>query len=272
MGCMGRCFRRPCLPSGLGHAGGGMGKRTRLPVILGCRHGQEYLPMPPRLAGVDWNSRMNQTMRSITSILTAIILLSLSACTNKAPDYGSEPSIFLPGSARQTWAGAPAINLSGVTQADAILQADLLYGQLHQTAGLNVIPVNRVVEVFAALRIEQVQSEEQAAIICHMLGCDALLVATITAYDPYDPPKMGASLHLFRKTNVRTNGIDPRELVRRASPQPNESTPARSDFLQVVGMFYGAKGYLIEMDRYCGFVYHSLIEELLLKPALADAR
>jgi hypothetical protein len=26
------------------------------------------------------------------------------------------------------------------------------------------------------------------------------------------------------------------------------------------------------MDRYCGFVYHSLIEELLLKPALADAR
>jgi len=239
---------------------------------------------------------MNQTMRSINTILTAIILLSLSACTNKAPDYGSEPSIFLPGSARQTWAVAPAVNLSGVTQADAILQADLLYGQLQQTAGLNVIPVNRVVEVFAALRIEQVQSEEQAAIICHMLGCDALLVATITAYDPYDPPKMGASLHLFRKTNVRTTGIDPRELVRRASPQPNESTPARSNFLQVVGMFdaangstraaallyaqgrndpagpYGAKGYLIEMDRYCGFVYHSLIEELLLKPALADAR
>src|SRR6266850_2090649 len=27
---------------------GGMGKRTRLPVVFGRRHGQEYLPMPPR--------------------------------------------------------------------------------------------------------------------------------------------------------------------------------------------------------------------------------
>jgi hypothetical protein len=239
---------------------------------------------------------MNQTMRSITTILTATILLTLSACSNKPPEYGTEPAIFLPGTARQTWAVAPAVNLSGVTQVDPIIQADLLYAQLQQTAGLNVIPVNRVVEVFAALRIEQVQSEEQAAIICNMLGCDALCVPTITAYDPYDPPKIGASLHLFRKTNVLNTGIDPRELVRRASPKPNESTPARSNFVQVVGMFdaangstraaallyaqgrndpaapYGAKGYLIEMDRYSGFVYHSLIEELLLKPALADAR
>jgi len=234
-------------------------------------------------------------MRSITTILTTTLLLTLSACTSK-PEYGNEPGIFLPGSARQTWAVAPAVNLSGVTQVDPILQADLLYTQLQQTAGLNVIPVNRVVEVLAALRIEQIQSEEQAAIICNMLGCDAVCVPTITAYDPYDPPKMGASLHLFRKTNVMSVGIDPRELVRRASPKPTESTRARSNFVQVVGMFdaangstraaallyaqgrndpagpYGAKGYLIEMDRYCGFVYHSLIEELLLKPALADAR
>src|SRR3954453_12986100 len=106
---------------------------------------------------------MNQMMRSITPILTATILLTLSACSQK-PEYGSEPSLFLPGSARQTWAIAPAVNLSGVTQVDPIIQADLLFGQVQQTGGLNVIPVNRVVEVFAALKIEQVQSEEQAAI------------------------------------------------------------------------------------------------------------
>src|SRR5881392_1293845 len=129
---------------------------------------------------------MKDMMRSITPILIATILLTLSACSSRPPDYGSEPAIFLPGAARQTWAVAPAVNLSGVAQADPILQADLLYAQLQQTAGLNVIPVNRVVEVFAALHIEQVQSEEQAAIICNVLGCDALLVPTITAYDPYD--------------------------------------------------------------------------------------
>ena len=68
---------------------------------------------------------MKHTMRSITTILIAILLLSLSACTSK-PEYGSEPAIFLPGSARQTWAVAPAVNLSGVAHADPILQADLL--------------------------------------------------------------------------------------------------------------------------------------------------
>src|SRR5438477_814095 len=181
-----------------------------------------------------------QTMRSITPILTATILLTLSACSSKPPEYGTEPAIFLSGAARQTWAVAPAVNLSGVTQVDPILQADLLFGQLQQTAGLNVIPVNRVVEVLAALRIEQIQSEEQAAIICNMLGCDAVCVPTITAYDPYDPPKMGASLHLFRRTNVLNVGVDPRELVRRSSPKPNDSTPARSNFVQVVGMFDAA--------------------------------
>jgi hypothetical protein len=236
-------------------------------------------------------------MRSIAyNLLLVALLLSLPACT-KAPEYGSEPKLFIPGTARQTWAIAPAVNLSGVTQVDPILQADLLYAQVQQTAGLNVLPVNRVVEVFAALKIEQIQSEQQAAIICDLLGADALLVATISVYDPYDPPKIGASLQLFRKGSLTTtSGVDPRELARRASPKPNEATPARSNFMQVVGMFdaangstraqalsyaqgrndptgpYGPRGYLIEMDRYCGFVYHSLIEELLLKPSIADAR
>jgi hypothetical protein len=235
-------------------------------------------------------------MPSIFRVVLAALLLSLPACTKKA-EYGAEGKLSLPGRARQTWAIAPAVNLSGVTQVDPIIQADLLYAQLQQTAGLSVLPVNRVVEVFAALKIEQVQSEQQAAIICDLLGADALLVATITAYDPYDPPKMGASLHLFRKgsASARSAGVDPRELVRRASPKPNEATPTRSDFVQVVGMFdaangstraealsyaqgrndpagpYGARGYLIEMDRYCGFVYHSLLNELLHKPAIADA-
>ncbi len=239
---------------------------------------------------------MKPSMRSITHNAAALLLLSLFGCISKTPEYGTEPATFLPGNARQTWAIAPAVNLSGVTQVDPIIQADLLFAQVQQTAGLNVIPVNRVVEVFAALKIEQVQSEEQAAIICDVLGCDGLLIATITAYDPYDPPRMGASLQLFRKLNTgRTAGVDPRELVRRASPTPNELTPARSNFMQVVGMFdsangstrsaaltyatgrndpagpYGPRGYLIEMDRYCGFVYHSLLEELLTRPAIADA-
>src|SRR3954468_14550492 len=97
-------------------------------------------------ASLQDKSRMRPTMRSIKYNLVAIWLLSLFGCS-KTPQYGTEPSLFLPGSARQTWAIAPAVNLSGVTQVDPIIQADLLFGQVQQTGGLNVIPVNRVVEV-----------------------------------------------------------------------------------------------------------------------------
>src|ERR1043165_1964861 len=100
---------------------------------------------------------------------------------------------MLPGYTRQSWAVAPVINLSGQSGVDPILQADILFNQLQQVAGVNGLPVNRVVQVYSTLHIDQVQSEEQAALVCDLLGCDALLVGTISLYDPYDPPKLGAS-------------------------------------------------------------------------------
>jgi hypothetical protein len=212
----------------------------------------------------------------------------------KTPEYGVERALYLSSTTRQTWAVAPVLNLSGQREVDPILQADLVYGQLQQVAGLNVLPVNRVVEVYRALKIDRVQTEEQAALVCQLLGCDALLVGSVSLYDPYDPPRMGASLQLFRSgKSVQGQNVDPRELARRASPPPSSAAaPAAATFLQAIGMFDASNGstrtdlhryalgrndpvgplrdraYLLEMDRYGGFVYHSLIEELLAKPAL----
>jgi len=234
-------------------------------------------------------------MRSIGKIaLLLVVLLAISGCGNSTPDYGAERPLNLPGSTRQTWAVAPAVDLSGQKSVDSILQADLLYGQLQQVAGLNVVPVNRVVAVFEALKITQIQSEEQAALICDLLGCDGLIMASVTYFDPYEPPKMGVSLQLFKKSPSyrRPLDVDPRELARRATPSATTMATARPGFIQVVGMFDSAngstraealryaqgrndpagplkeRGYLVEMDRYCGFVYFSLIEELLRKPAI----
>jgi hypothetical protein len=235
-------------------------------------------------------------MRSIiTATLAALLLLLVTGCAKKKkPEYGVERALYLSSITRQTWAVAPVLNLSGQRDVDPILQADLVYGQLQQVAGLNVLPVNRVVEVYRALKIDQIQSEEQAALVCQLLGCDALLVGTVSLYDPYDPPRMGASLQLFRSgKSVQGQNVDPRELARRAAPPPMSATaPAAATFLQAIGMFdasngstrsdvqryamgrndpvgpLGDRAYLLEMDRYCGFVYHALIEELLTKPAL----
>ena len=230
-------------------------------------------------------------MRSITgAVLLGAVALS-GACADKPPEYGREFVQSLPPKRREVWAVAPAINLSGQREVDPLLQADLLYQQVQQVRGLTVVPVNRVAEVFAALGIEQVQSAEQAALVCDLLGCDALLVPTVSAFDPYDPPKLGASLHLFAKPGnyARPANVDPRELVRTAAPPADESVPGAGDaeFLQAVGMFdaangttrdalrayasgrndplgpMGAREYLASMDRYCGFVYAELTADLL---------
>jgi len=229
-------------------------------------------------------------MTWMRSIIAGLALVVMVGCSH-GPQYGTEVPVYLPGKHRQVWAVAPAINLSGQAEVDPLLQADDLYEQLQQVHGLTVVPVNRVAQVYAALKLDKVQSVEQAMLVCDALGCDALLVPTVTAYDPYDPPKFGASVQLFRKPKDfgKPPNVDIRALASAAAPPPVQSLPQQASFKQSVGMFDAANGsvrealleyargrndpagplgnreYLLSMDRYCGFVYHELIVDLLRK-------
>jgi hypothetical protein len=234
---------------------------------------------------------MQLMMRSILTGL-AIACCILSGCFRKPPQYGTEWQLSLPSRRAQVWAVAPAVNLSGHKEVDPLLHADALFGQLQHVEGLTVIPVNRVVEVYASLGIDKVESQDQAALVCDMLGCDALVVPTVTAYDPYNPPKLGAALQLFGRNGYLSHGdehVNPRELARRAAPPPGEPLPSTARFLQSAGMYDAANGsvrdallrysqgrndpvgplqakeYFVSMDRYTGFVYHELIQDLLLQ-------
>jgi len=229
---------------------------------------------------------MNPT-RGLIALLVA--LLALNGCEPKPQPYGAERQLSWWGPKRQVWAIAPAVNLSGENEIDPLLQADLVYQQLQSVNGITVVPVNRVAEVYASLRIEKIESEEQAAIVCDLLCADGLVVPTVTAYDPYNPPKVGAALQLFMPHGALSQqaAVDVRELARQASPGPNDAMPTHGNFVQVVGMFdaangsvrqavldyaagrndpkgpLGSKEYFVSMDRYCGFVYASLIRELI---------
>jgi hypothetical protein len=222
-------------------------------------------------------------MRSIHAFLLAGLL---AGCVT--PKYGEERQLTFSNGTHPVWAVAPAVNLSGESSVDPILQADLVFHQLQAVNNLTIIPVNRVVQVYAALHINRVESDEQAAIVCEQLGCDGLIVPTMTIYDPYNPPKMGASLSLLgRKGTAHVNNVDAHDLARQATPLTTEALPANPDFIQVVGMYDAANGsvrdavlrfakgrndpngplgsneYFVCMDRYSEFVYHTLIEQMI---------
>jgi len=246
---------------------------------------------------------MNKTRGTKVLMVATTLLAPLglwgagSGCAEQVKPYGVErqAAYLSPLKKREVWAVAPAVNLSGYRDADPLLQADIVYQQLQQVRGLTVLPVNRVIEVYATLKIDKVQSNEQAALVCDLLGCDGLVVPTVTAYDPYDPPKLGASIQLLSRpmTFARPANVDPRDLARQAAPKVVDATPTtvHMDIVQAVGMFdasngsvrealngyaagrhdpvgpMGSREYLANMDRYCGFVYHELIGEVLNRAA-----
>lgn len=236
------------------------------------------------------------------SLCICLCLLALGAvwcagCETKKP-YGTERRLRLPAERQQVWAVAPALNLSGESGVDPLLQADLLYAQLQTVRGIVAVPVNRTAEVYAGMRIGSIQSPEQAADVCAALGADALIVPTVTLYDPYSPPKMGVSLQIFAANGTQLRGgqvpgaEQVRDLTRTARdagemlalPGPEV---ARGQFLQQAGLFDASHGstrqaaqlyargrsdpngpaagreVFLVMDRYASFVYHALLAEVM---------
>ncbi len=230
----------------------------------------------------------------IRLLIAFFFLLPIWGCSSEdtPKPYGEEKALEIPGHRTEVWAVAPAINLSGHREVDAILQADLVFNELQSVKGMTAIPVNRVAQVYAGIEIRQVETERQAARVCDLLGADALLVPTVTAYDPYSPPKMAASLLLFRRVRntAKQASAEGKASADESDPDHLRNPQQLIELRQAVGMFDSADGtvrdamlkfsagrsdpngpmaereFFLSMDSYTGFVYHCLIADLLGVP------
>lgn len=228
------------------------------------------------------------TRRSTIALCTPLLAFLALGCAEKAIPYGRESINYAPRYGPRSVAIAPCINLSGQSQPDPLLQADLVYQELQQVRGITAVPVNRVVQVMSGMRLRTIESTEQAWAICDAIGVDALLLPTITAFDPYDPPKFAGSVQMFvRKSTNRSGQIDPRMLSRRATGGEVQPSDRNADFIQVAAMFdaaagstrdrvdayakgridpagaLGTKEFYLNMDRYAAFAWHALLEDAL---------
>ncbi len=195
---------------------------------------------------------------------------------------------------RQVWAVVPLRNESGSLHADGLKAADQIAQRLETVMGLDTVPVNRVLAAMQALKMSGVNDAKGVSDLRDVLGVDALVVGTITAYDPYDPPKLGIAIELyFDPIRQSAHATNLRDLIRAGTddvPPPDQQTrPSRP--VSVVSGFYDAADpavhqqlvkyaamrsgqdeddpasdwhlYQIDMDLYTEFVTYLVSKQLL---------
>lgn len=111
------------------------------------------------------------------------------------------------------WAVAPLGNESGVSSVDTDRIADALVAKIDEVRGVSCLPLNRTLAAMRARNIRSIRTPAEARLIAQALGADALVVGNITAYDPYDPPKLGLSIALYsRDRGPDASAFDPMRL------------------------------------------------------------
>lgn len=156
-------------------------------------------------------------------VMLTLAALWLSGCAALMPKQGADPLVS-PYAERRVWAIAPLRNESGSLQVDGAVMADLLAHQLENASNIDVMPVNRVLAAMEALQMRQITSGPEAMKLLATLGADGLIVGTVTAYDPYDPPKLGMAIELY--SSPRLEAAHQSDLRRLASAGTDDGPPA----------------------------------------------
>ena len=152
--------------------------------------------------------------------------------------------------------------------------------------------------------IDMIATPADAVRLINALNVDAIVVGTVTVWDPYPPPTLGLAVQLFSGGPLAAGSpFDPHELVRApiGDVAPRELNPAKAG-AQAAGVFdsrngqtliwleqfaegrtlpdgaFGTEVYLVDMQLYTQFVSFRLLHDLLAdewaqrQPVLASPR
>jgi len=196
------------------------------------------------------------------------------------------------------WAVVPLANESGVSFANTDLVSDALASKINEARGVACLPLNRTIAAMRSRGITAVRSPADARLLANILGVDALVLGSITAYDPYNPPKLGLVLAVFAKENRPSDGVDPMKLqVAYTDQDPkvrtqyldrpvatlSEHFDGANHEVQMAIQRYSAgrhepasalgwRGMLASMDLYVEFAAHEAVSRLLEQERLRLAQ
>lgn len=178
-----------------------------------------------------------QTMlaRALAAVLAAG---ALSACTTTdARDRLTAPTAIVApydtSDGDVVWAILPPRNESGTSIVRPDLVGDELVAAVQQVRGVRCLPMNRSIQVAESLGMTDGPKDSADAIrLADALGVDAVVAASITAYDPYDPPIFGIALALYTKPGAMAKAS-------KTSLDPVALSMAFTDFGRFDGVRFG---------------------------------
>jgi hypothetical protein len=228
----------------------------------------------------------------LSAFIVALLILAMfciAACGPRRERLQSPVTLNAPYDRPQLWAVAPFVNESGVSIVKSDRVADIFAEQCEEIEGVSMVPVNRVLAAMRKLQLQSVSSPADAKALINALGVDGLIVGTVTSYDPYPPPKMGAAVQLFhRDVSSQLSQLDPVQVTRAANDRISPGAVANEHpIAQASGLFdasnhqtlmwleqyaagrtelnsaYGTRIYLVNMELYTQFVAYRLLHDLL---------
>ena len=151
-------------------------------------------------------------MTSAQNMLTSLILMLLfgispflAGCSMmRERDELHPPGVVVApydsGTADVLWAVIPPMNESGTSYADPDKVGDAIVAAAQEIRGVRCLPMNRTLDAMRSLgMLRGIETSADAHKLAEYLGADAILVGSITAYDPYKPPVFGLALALYAR-------------------------------------------------------------------------
>lgn len=188
-----------------------------------------------------------------------------------------------------TLAVAPVVEQGGIGDEVGEHLVTELANELSYVKGIRVIPPARTLAVLHDHGLSRVETAAQAMELLDVVGADAILLAVVTEFDPYDPPKLGLILELVgSRPGEKQRWVDPVALSRSGTEWTDVPEPegrrvlaqvqrvidaSHEDVAEDIKRFaktrnaeespFGHRLYMVSQRKYLQYCSHAAIRMLL---------
>src|SRR5262245_48604424 len=173
------------------------------------------------------NKRPHVWRRRGAAMLIGAAALVLSGCAKTepltAPAVTTAPYDTSKGEV--LWAVVPLRNESGTSVVNIGNMSDKLVNAAEEVRGVRCVPLNRTIQAMQSLGMPTLQNPADARKLAHAMGVDAVLVGSITAYDPY-APELGLAVALYGRPGAMAQGQQHPLDTRALTARPTDTEPS----------------------------------------------